>query len=99
MFTDQTYSIIFIIWTIYLNLDIYLEIGKKYYESWSKFRGLRLSFLVSSEVVFFYLGDLLDIAIISKNQSKQYFKDAENNSSMNSHNGDQHQRRLYELVE
>ena len=32
---------------------------------------------------------MLDIAIIAENQTKQYFKDPENNSSMNSNNGDQ----------
>ena len=42
---------------------------------------------------------MLDIAIIAENQSKQYFKDVENNSSMNSNNGDQHQRRLNKFVE
>ena len=37
---------------------------------------------------------MLDIAIIQDNQSKQYFKYAENKSSMNTNNKDQHQIRL-----
>ena len=42
---------------------------------------------------------MLDIAIIQGNQSKQYFKDAENKSSMNNNNWDQHQIRLNKFVE
>ena len=42
---------------------------------------------------------MLDIAIIQGNQSKQYFKDAENKSSMNTNNWDQHQIRLNKSVE
>ena len=42
---------------------------------------------------------MLDIAIINENQSKQYFKDAKNKSSMNTNNWYQNQRRLNKLVE
>ena len=43
---------------------------------------------------------MLDIAIIQGNQSKQYFKDAENKSLMkNTNNWDQHQIRLNKFVE
>ena len=42
---------------------------------------------------------MLNIAIIADNQSKQYFKDAENNSWVNTNNGDQDQRRLNKFVE
>ena len=42
---------------------------------------------------------MLDIAIIQGNQFKQYFKDAENKSSMNTNNWDQHQMRLNKFVE
>ena len=42
---------------------------------------------------------MLDIAIIQGNQSKQYFKDTENKSSMNTNNWDQNQKRLNKFVE
>jgi len=99
MFSYPKYSIIFIIRTLYLNLDIWLEIGKIYSDSRSKFKGVRLSFLISSEIFFLIFGSLLDIAIIQGNQSKQYFKDSENKSSMNTNNWDQQQTRLNKFVE
>ena len=42
---------------------------------------------------------MLDIAIFQENQAKQYYKDAENKSSMNTNNLDQHQIRLNKFVE
>ena len=41
---------------------------------------------------------MLEIAIIQGNQPKQYFKDAENKSSMNTNNWNQHQIRLNKFV-
>ena len=41
---------------------------------------------------------MLDIAIIAGNQSKKYFKDEENKSSINTINWDQHQIRLNKFV-
>jgi len=41
----------------------------------------------------------LDIAIIQGYQSKQYFKDVESKSSMNTNNGDQNQIRLNKFLE
>ena len=42
---------------------------------------------------------MLYLTIITDNQSKQYFKNAENNSSKNTNNGDQHKRILNKFVE
>ena len=42
---------------------------------------------------------MINIAIIKGDQSKQYFKDVENKSSMNTNNWDQHQIRLNKFVE
>ena len=42
---------------------------------------------------------MLDIAIIQGNQSKLYFNDAANKSSMNTNNWDQHQIRLNKFIE
>ena len=42
---------------------------------------------------------MLDKAIIHGHQSKTYFKDAENKSSMNTNNCDQHQIRLNKFEE
>ncbi len=42
---------------------------------------------------------MLVIAIIQGNQSKQYFKDAENKSLINTNNWDQRQIRLNKFVE
>tara|TARA_Y100001978_G_C23539593_1_gene359085 strand:+ start:294 stop:437 length:144 start_codon:yes stop_codon:yes gene_type:complete len=40
-------------------------------------------FFLTSEMVLFIFVGLLDIAIIAGNQSKKYFKDVENKSSLN----------------
>ena len=42
---------------------------------------------------------MLDIAIIQEIKSKQYFKDEENKSSMNTNNWDQYQIRFNKFVE